>query len=143
MDLKKIKVKLFLVFVILSFFVFSVYLIVFAMNQNINLYYTPTQIFLNGVSSNKLVKIGGFVKENSVKISNSLSVFFEVTDYNKSVLVKYDGLLPDLFSEKNGILVIGFLCENGIFEAKQVLAKHDENYVPVELSKSLEKIGKK
>lgn len=126
----KKKIYIFLSFVLL-FFLF-VFLILFSLNKNINLFYTPTQIHFENVPLKKKIKMGGFVKKGSIINDNSLNIFFEVTDYNNHVLVKYNGLLPDLFGENKGVVVVGYLEKNILFIAEQVLAKHDENYVSKE-----------
>ena len=118
-----------LAFIFSLFFVFFLFFLIFYfLKQNINLFYTPTQINSIVVPINKVIKIGGFVKNNSIKTDNSLNVFFDITDYDNSISVRYNGILPDLFAENKGVIVIGYLDNNFLFNAKQVLAKHDENY---------------
>lgn len=121
---------------IFLFFIFSffliIFLILFSLNKNINLFYTPTQIIFENIPLDKKIKMGGFVKKGSILNDNSLNIFFEVTDYKNTVSVKYNGLLPDLFGENKGVVVIGHLSIGTLFNAEQVLAKHDENYVSME-----------
>ncbi|HFL8824340.1 MAG TPA: cytochrome c maturation protein CcmE [Candidatus Azoamicus sp. OHIO1] len=139
MIIKSLKNRLIIVFAFVLVIVLMFYLIVFALKQNIDLFYTPTQVYLENNCFNKNIKLGGFVKENSLKINNSLDVFFELTDYKHSIFVEYNGLLPDLFAEKKGVVVIGFLNKNNVFMAKQVLAKHDENYVSSDIRSKVDK----
>lgn len=129
---------IFLVFIFVLFL--TIFFILFSLNKNINLFYTPTQIYLDNVPFEKKIKMGGFVKKGSIVNDNSLNVFFEVTDYKNNILVKYNGLLPDLFGENKGIVVIGYLNNNSLFVAQQVLAKHDENYVSIENFDSIKAI---
>jgi len=128
-NILKSKYFLVLLFFILCF-IFIIYLVIYALRQNINLFYTPSQIYLENIIYNKNIKIGGFVKKDSIIINDTLDVFFDITDYKNSVHVEYSGILPDLFDEDKGVVVIGTLEYNNNFKAKQVLAKHDENYVP-------------
>lgn len=121
----------------------AVGLTLFALNQNINLFYSPTQIANGEAPHNTRIRAGGMVVENSVKRdSNSLFVQFDITDYDKTVTVEYTGILPDLFREGQGIVAQGTLNERGVLNAAEVLAKHDENYMPPEVADALEKAGK-
>ena len=113
-------------------------LILSGLKKNINLFYTPTQIQENQLEMEKLVRVGGMVKKGSLqKSNNSLIKNLEITDFNKTVLIIYEGMLPDLFSEESGVVVQGVLNSKGEFIAQEVLAKHDENYMPPEVAKNL------
>ena len=113
-------------------------LILSGLKKNINLFYTPSQIQENQLEMDKLARVGGMVKEGSLQKSNdSLIKTFEITDFNKTLLVIYEGILPDLFSEESGVVVQGVLNSKGEFIAQEVLAKHDENYMPPEVAKNL------
>ena len=113
-------------------------LILNGLKKNINLFYTPSQIQENQLEMDKLARVGGMVKEGSLQKSNdSLIKTFEITDFNKTLLVIYEGMLPDLFSEESGVVVQGVLNSKGEFIAQEVLAKHDENYMPPEVAKTL------
>ena len=113
-------------------------LILNGLKKNINLFYTPSQIQENQLEMDKLAREGGMVKEGSLQKSNdSLIKTFEITDFNKTLLVIYEGILPDLFSEESGVVVQGVLNSKGEFIAQEVLAKHDENYMPPEVAKTL------
>ena len=121
-------------------------LVLYALSQNINLFYTPTQISENAAPSKKQIRVGGMVVVGSVVRSNYLKVEFVVTDFANSVKIEYQGILPDLFREKQGVVVKGKIGANGNFIAKEVLAKHDENYMPPEAAfavKQAEKANKK
>ncbi len=120
----------------------AVGLTLFALQQNINLFYSPTQIVKGEAPENTRIRAGGMVVEGSVKRDpNSLKVQFGMTDYAESVTVEYTGILPDLFREGQGIVAQGEMDGNGIFQASEVLAKHDENYMPPEVAEALEKAG--
>lgn len=110
---------------------------IYALGQNINLYFTPSQLVAGQAPKNHLFRVGGMVKEGSVQRSNGLNVRFILTDYKKDVVIKYNGILPALFREGQGIVVQGQFNQMGIFIADQVLAKHDEKYMPpgMELTK--------
>ena len=113
-----------------------------ALQQNINLFYTPTQIANGEAPLDTRIRAGGMVQDGSLKRSgDSLDVEFVVTDFNKSVTIQYRGILPDLFREGQGIVALGRLNEKGVLIADEVLAKHDENYMPPEVSSALEKTG--
>jgi cytochrome c-type biogenesis protein CcmE len=116
----------------------AVGLTTYALRQNINLFYDPTQISAGEAPVDVRIRAGGMVEEGSVmRDPNSLKVEFRVTDFNASVPVEYVGILPDLFAEGQGIVAMGRLDNRGRFVADQVLAKHDENYMPPEVADSL------
>jgi len=116
----------------------SVALALTALNQNMNLFYTPTQIKAGEASMGHMIRLGGFIEKGSVqRASDSLLVNFTVTDCDHTVLVQYTGILPDLFREGQGVVTDGRIQANGTFKAETVLAKHDENYVPPELADTL------
>jgi len=120
----------------------AVGLTMFALSQNINLFYSPTQIAAGEAPQNTRIRAGGMVVDGSViRDQNSLNVTFEVTDYEEKVMVHYNGILPDLFREGQGIVAQGELDSNNVLQASEVLAKHDENYMPPEVADALEKSG--
>ena len=119
------------IYSILFVFLFSVSgisLILYSLNSNLDLFFTPTELKNNNISPEKRIKIGGMVLEGSVE-RNGSEISFVITDYENSIKVIFDGIVPDLFQEGSGVVVLGFL-NNKIFYAKEVLAKHDENYMP-------------
>ena len=119
--------------------IIAVFLVINALSKSMNLFFSPTEIYEGKVSSASLIRAGGMVKEGSIKKStDSLEVTFIITDFKNSIPVTYVGILPDLFSENAGVVVQGRLGSNGNFLASQVLAKHDENYMPPEVAKILE-----
>ena len=119
--------------------ILAVYLVVSALSKNLNLFYSPTDLLNNDLSPETLIRAGGMVREGSIKRSDtSLSIEFVVTDFKNDLKIKYSGILPDLFSEKAGVVVQGYLEKEGTFRAIEVLAKHDENYMPPEVAKLME-----
>ncbi len=116
----------------------AVGLILFALRQNINLFYTPSGLLTAHLQENQPVRLGGYVKTHSVHYSSTgESVSFAVTDHLQHITVHYAGVLPTLFREGQGIVVTGFLNKKHQFIANQVLAKHDENYMPATLKNAL------
>lgn len=112
-------------------------LILYALSQNINLFYTPTQIAEQTLGSHKKVRIGGMVVKNSLQRKEGLAVEFIITDFKNQVKISYQGILPDLFREGQGIVALGYLDEHRSFIATEVLAKHDEKYMPPEVAATL------
>ena len=104
------------------------FFIIRALDTNLDFFYTPSEMLLEEIPQNKRIKVGGMVLENSV-VRDKTKIFFTVTDYQGSVNVEFDGIVPDLFKEGSGVVVLGYLNDEIIF-AEEVLAKHDENYMP-------------
>jgi cytochrome c-type biogenesis protein CcmE len=135
--------RLFIVLFIVVGVGIAVGLTLFALNQNINLFYSPTQIAQGEAPEGRRIRAGGMVVDGSViRSQESLEVSFEITDYENTVRVEYAGILPDLFREGQGIVAQGELDSRGVLKAVEVLAKHDENYMPPEVAEALEKAGK-
>ena len=110
-----------------------------ALQENINLFFSPSQVAAGEAPSNTPFRLGGMVVEGSIERSETdLDTTFWVTDYEASVPVRYSGILPDLFAEGEGVVAEGTLDESGMLVATQVLAKHDENYMPPEVAAALE-----
>ena len=109
-----------------------------AFNQNLLYYYSPTQILAGEAPESRSFRVGGLVQDGSVqRAPGSLEVRFTLTDFANTVGVSYTGVLPDLFREGQGIIARGKLKDDGVFVAEEVLAKHDENYMPPEVKDSL------
>mgnify|MGYP001415904527 FL=1 len=114
-------------------------LTLFALGQNMNMFYTPSQVALGEVEVGRNFRIGGMVKEGTfVSAMDSLQVRFETTDFIHSVPIEYEGILPDLFREGQGIVAEGSVDARGVFNASRVLAKHDENYMSQEVKAALD-----
>ncbi|MEJ8836762.1 cytochrome c maturation protein CcmE [Ramlibacter sp. AN1133] len=116
-------------------------LVLNALNSNIALYVTPTEVLAGKAPEGRAFRIGGLVKEGSLKREN-LTAYFVVTDTVKDVNVAYTGLLPDLFKEGKGAVVQGKMDASGKFVATEVLAKHDENYMPAEAQHAIDQAKK-
>ncbi|HLT14204.1 cytochrome c maturation protein CcmE [Marinobacter sp. SS5-14b] len=136
---KRLTIVLFLV----AGLAIAVGLTTYALRQNINLFYDPTEIAAGNAPVDVRIRAGGMVEAGSVvRDTETLKVEFKVTDFSASVPVEYVGILPDLFAEGQGVVAMGRLNNEGVFVADQVLAKHDENYMPPEVADALEKSSK-
>jgi len=134
------KRKLLLLVFIAAVLAIAAALVLYALRQNISLFYTPTQIAAGEVPAKQMVRLGGMVVKGSiVRSSKDLTVQFALSDLNKTVLVTYRGILPDLFREGQGIVAMGTVQDNQHFTASEVLAKHDANYMPPEVKDALDK----
>ena len=118
----------------------ATWLIISALSQNMNLFYSPSEIKSQNIDFNSLIRAGGMVKEGTIKKdTETLKVTFVVTDYQNDLVINYEGILPDLFDENAGVVVRGNLNIDGTFNAIEVLAKHDENYMPPEVANLVNK----
>ncbi|TYL48471.1 cytochrome c maturation protein CcmE [Marinomonas sp. IMCC 4694] len=132
------KKRLLVVIVILMILSAATGLVLYALQQNINLFFSPTQIAAGEAPQHAVIRAGGVVVNGSVKRdTQTLAVSFDVTDYQYAITIEYKGILPDLFREGQGIVAQGKMRADGVFEATQVLAKHDEEYMPPEVSAAL------
>jgi len=109
-------------------------LVLYALSQNINLFYTPTQLVTETITPNKTIRVGGMVQKGSLKHLDALAVEFTITDFKHETTIRYKGIMPDLFKEGQGVVALGKVGPNGDFVAEQILAKHDENYMPPEIA---------
>tara|TARA_R110000787_G_scaffold21023_1_gene62485 strand:+ start:588 stop:1055 length:468 start_codon:yes stop_codon:yes gene_type:complete len=133
------KQRLYLVLFLVFFSSAAVALVTYALRGNINLFYPPVEVAAGLAPQGQSIRVGGMVVDGSIQRSNdSLEVRFEVTDFEAVVPVVYTGILPDLFDEGQGAVAAGKLDENGVLQATEVLAKHDENYMPPEVAEALE-----
>jgi len=113
-----------------------------AVSENLLFFYTPSQVAAGEVPGDRNVRVGGLVVSGSIQRNPAnLAVHFQVTDMAHVVPVNYEGILPDLFREGQGIIAQGRMDANGVFQATEVLAKHDENYMPPEVAQSLAQKG--
>ncbi|MGQ3888656.1 cytochrome c maturation protein CcmE [Legionella sp. CNM-1927-20] len=132
--------KLSMILFILLIIAVALALVMYALRQNISLFYTPSQINQGIAPQGKLVRIGGMVvKKSVIRETDGLTVRFKLTDFKHIVSVSYRGILPDLFREGQGIVALGTVLDNGHFKATEVLAKHDANYMPPEVKDALAK----
>jgi len=113
-----------------------------SLEENVVYFFSPTEVNdKENISFNKTIRIGGLVKKNSINKKNN-SINFVITDLNNEIVVSYSGSVPNLFSEEKGVVAEGKLKDKKYFIAEKILAKHDENYMPPEVSKALEKAKK-
>jgi cytochrome c-type biogenesis protein CcmE len=134
------KQRLILVCFIVVFSSLAVGLVAYGLRGNINLFFPPAEIVAGLAPEGQPIRLGGMVVEGSVRRDpQSLRVEFDVTDYPATVTAVYTGILPDLFAEGEGVVAAGVLDENGVLQATEVLAKHDENYMPPEVADALAK----
>lgn len=134
------KRKLITLLFIVSVLIMVTMLVMYALRQNISLFYTPTEVVRGDAAHAQKIRLGGMVVKGSViRASQDLEVQFQLTDFNKTVTVNYRGILPDLFREGQGIVATGVMIDNQHFNALEVLAKHDENYMPPEVKDALAK----
>ncbi|MAH54532.1 MAG: cytochrome c maturation protein CcmE [Pelagibacteraceae bacterium] len=120
----------------------TIFLIFKSLEENIVYFFTPSEIYnKQNISFNKTIRVGGLVKENSISKEQN-SVKFIITDFKNEIIVSYSGLIPNLFSEGKGVIAEGELKDKKYFIAEKILAKHDENYMPPEVTKALEKSNK-
>lgn len=132
------KKRMITIAVILALLGAAIGLVMYALSQNINLFYSPSQIAEGEAPLAVTIRAGGMVEEGSVERNHdTLDMTFSVTDYKHSLTIKYQGILPDLFREGQGIVAQGKLDEQGVLIASEVLAKHDEEYMPPEVSDAL------
>jgi cytochrome c-type biogenesis protein CcmE len=120
----------------------AVGLILGALRQSIVFFNSPSDIIEQHVSAGSRIRMGGLVKDGSVKRSPDLNIKFDVTDGKSSIPVAYHGIVPDLFREGQGVVVEGKMGPGGVFQADTVLAKHDERYMPKEVVEALKKSGR-
>ena len=136
-------VRLYYIAITIFFLIVLFFLFVKTFNENLLFYRSPSQISQNEFPENYIFRMGGVVVDNSlIKSKTTTDIEFKITDFEKNITVRYQGILPDLFREGQGVVVRGKLMKNGIFIAEEVLAKHDETYMPPELKDSL-KVNKK
>jgi len=130
--------KLILILALLAGTGIIVGLVLYALSQNINLFFSPSDMAQGKAPAHQRIRAGGMVREGSlVRASDSLTVRFVITDFAEDVEVEYTGILPDLFREGQGIVAQGKLNDDGVFLADEVLAKHDEKYMPPEVTQAL------
>ena len=121
----------------------AAWLVFNALGSNMSYFYSPTEVVQKKAPQDHLFRLGGMVVKGSVQRALELTVRFAVTDTANVVDVEYTGILPDLFEEGQGVIAQGKLGKNGVFVASEVLAKHDENYMPPEVADALQKAGQK
>ena len=136
---KKVKSRMIFLIVSLLLATAVIFFIFKSLEDNLVYFFSPTEIYnKSNISFNEKIRIGGLVKENSL-VKNQKSIKFIITDLKNEIIVTYKGQVPNLFSEGKGVIAEGQLRDKKYFVANKILAKHDENYMPPEVSKALEK----
>jgi len=136
---KKVKLRIFFLSASIVFAVLIIFIILRSLEENVVYFFSPSEIYnKESISIDKNIRVGGLVKKNSVS-KNGTSINFIITDLKREIIVSYSGLLPNLFSEEKGVIAEGKLNDKKYLIANKILAKHDENYMPPEVSKALEK----
>jgi len=133
--------RLLLIFLTIVIIFSAVLLILYNTRENVSFFYTPSEISKADMKTDKIIRIGGFVENKSFNKISSSFFKFRITDEKASILVTYNGILPDLFREGQGAVIEGFFDNSNIFNATEVFAKHDENYVPATIKEDLKDTG--
>ena len=136
---KKVRSRIVILTFLLVASIVFVFVVLKSLEENIVYFFSPTELYnKEDISFNKKIRVGGLVKDGSI-IKNQMSINFIVTDLNNEIIVSYKGSLPNLFSEGKGVVAEGRFKDKKYFIADKILAKHDENYMPPEVSKILKK----
>ena len=136
---KKVRSRFFFLVFLLSSVVLIIFLILRSLEENVVYFFSPSEIYDKpNITFNEKIRIGGLVKEDSI-VKDQTSMKFIITDLKREIIVSYSGPVPNLFSEGKGVVAEGELRDKKYFVANEILAKHDENYMPPEVSKALEK----
>ena len=134
---KKVKFRALFIFLILISLVLTIFLVVKSLEENVVYFKSPTDIKnLSEIKNAKKIRVGGMVKKNSIKI-NDREIFFVITDFKNELLVNFNGSVPNLFEEGKGVVAEGFIKDKSFLNADKILAKHDENYMPPEVSEAM------
>ena len=134
---KKVKFRALFIFLILISLVLTIFLVVKSLEENVVYFKSPTDIKnLNVIKNAQKIRVGGMVKKNSIRI-NDKEIFFVITDFKNELLVNFNGSVPNLFEEGKGVVAEGFLKDKSFLNADKILAKHDENYMPPEVSEAM------
>ncbi len=134
---KKVKFRALFIFLILISLVLTIFLVVKSLEENVVYFKSPTDIKnLNEIKNAQKIRVGGMVKKNSIKI-NDKEIFFVITDFKNELIVNFNGSVPNLFEEGKGVVAEGFLKDKSFLNAEKILAKHDENYMPPEVSEAM------
>ena len=132
----KVKLRLLFIVVFLTLIVLTTFIVFKVLKDNVVYFKSPSEINLQMEISKKKIRVGGMVKKNSVKMNNN-KIDFIITDFKNELYVTFSGTVPNLFEEEKGVVAEGFLNDKKFLIADKILAKHDENYMPPEVKKSL------
>ena len=135
---KNVKLRILFLFSVFLIAILTIFLILKSLEQNVVYFKSPTEIKNINELSDKKIRVGGVVKKGSI-LSSTEKITFVITDFKNEINVSYKGAVPNLFAEGKGVVAEGFLKDRNFLNAKKILAKHDENYMPPEVKKALEK----
>ena len=135
---KKVKLRALFLFLSIGSVILVTFLVLKALEENVVYFLSPTEIKNLDETKTEKIRVGGMVKDQSIKI-NSDKINFVITDFKNEINVIYSGIVPNLFQEGKGVVAEGFLNDRNYLKAKKILAKHDENYMPPEVKEALEK----
>ncbi len=133
---KKAKLRALFLFLSIATLILIIFLVLKALEENVVYFLSPTEIKNLNETTTEKIRVGGMVKDQSIKI-NSDNINFIITDFNNEINVTYSGIVPNLFQEGKGVVAEGILRDKKYFKAEKILAKHDENYIPPEVKASL------
>tara|TARA_B100001559_G_C16376759_1_gene564633 strand:+ start:278 stop:697 length:420 start_codon:yes stop_codon:yes gene_type:complete len=133
---RKVKLRFLFIVIILITLILTTFLILKSLEENVVYFQSPTEIKSLTELENSKIRVGGMVKKGSIKI-NSNEINFIITDFKNEISVSYSGAVPNLFAEDKGVVAEGFLKDKNFFSATRILAKHDENYMPLEVKEAL------
>ncbi len=133
---KKVKLRALFLFLSIATLILTIFLVLKALEENVVYFLSPTEINNLNETTREKIRVGGMVKDQSIKI-NSDNINFIITDFKNEINVTYSGIVPNLFQEGKGVVAEGILRDKNYFKAEKILAKHDENYIPPEVKASL------
>ncbi len=133
---KKVKLRALFLFLSIATLILTIFLVLKALEENVVYFLSPTEIKNLNETTTEKIRVGGMVKDQSIKI-NSDKINFIITDFKNEINVTYSGIVPNLFQEGKGVVAEGILRDKNYFKAEKILAKHDENYIPPEVKASL------
>ena len=133
---KKVKLRALFLFLSITTLILTIFLVLKALEENVVYFLSPTEIKNLNKTTTEKIRVGGMVKDQSIKI-NSDKINFIITDFKNEINVTYSGIVPNLFQEGKGVVAEGILRDKNYFKAEKILAKHDENYIPPEVKASL------
>ena len=133
---KKVKLRALFLFLSIATLILTIFLVLKALEENVVYFLSPTEIKNLNETTTEKIRVGGMVKDQSIKI-NSDKINFIITDFKNEINVIYSGIVPNLFQEGKGVVAEGILRDKNFFKAEKILAKHDENYIPPEVKASI------
>ena len=133
---KKVKLRALFLFLFITTLILTIFLVLKALEENVVYFLSPTEIKNLNETTTEKIRLGGMVKDQSIKI-NSDKINFIITDFKNEINVTYSGIVPNLFQEGKGVVAEGILRDKNYFKAEKILAKHDENYIPPEVKASM------